>query len=69
MAIAYTEVMATGEAIVTGVLMATGEAEVQSVQTTLDRGIIASRDRRFVGLLLCGIVASLADHLAIVHPC
>ena len=34
--------MATGEVIVTGELMATGEAEVRSVQTRLDGGIIAS---------------------------
>ena len=37
--------MATGETITTGELMATGEAEVQSIQTTLDGGIVASRDR------------------------
>ena len=39
--------MATGGAIIIGKLMATGEAEVQSVQTTRDGGIVASRDRRF----------------------
>ena len=34
--------MATEETIVTGELMVTGEAEVQSVQTRLDGRIIAS---------------------------
>ena len=37
----------TGEAIITGELMATGEAAVQSVQTTRDGGIVASRDHHF----------------------
>ena len=41
------DTMATGEAIITIDLMATGEAEVQSVQTTHVGGIVASRDRRF----------------------
>ena len=41
------DAMATGGAISTGELRATGEAEVQSVQTTLDGGNVASRDRRF----------------------
>ena len=31
-----------GEAIITGEVMATGGAEVQSVQTTLDGGIVVS---------------------------
>ena len=39
--------MSSGEAIITGELMATGEAEVQNVQTVRDGGIIASRDHRF----------------------
>ena len=39
---------ATGEAIIRGELIATGQTEVQSVQTTHDGGIVASRDRRFV---------------------
>ena len=34
--------MATGETIIIGELMATGEAEVQSVQTTLDGRIVGS---------------------------
>ena len=42
------DVMVTGGAIITEELMATGQAEVQSVQTPLDGGIIASQDRRFV---------------------
>ena len=37
--------MATGEVTVTGELMATGEDEVQSVQTTLDSGIVALQQR------------------------
>ena len=40
--------MATGEVITTEELMGAGQAEVQSVQTTHDGGIIALRDRRFV---------------------
>ena len=40
--------MATTRAIIIGELMATGEAEVQSVQTTFDGGIVASLDGRFV---------------------
>ena len=39
--------MATGEAIIIGELIAIGEAEVQSGQTTLDGGIDALRDCRF----------------------
>ena len=39
---------ATGEAIITRELMATGQTEVQSVQTMRDGGIVASRDHRFV---------------------
>ena len=35
------DAMATGEVIITAQLMATGEAEVQSVQTTYDVGIAA----------------------------
>ena len=38
--------MATGEAIITAEVMTTGEAEVQSVQTTLDGGIVASKAKR-----------------------
>ena len=41
------DTMATGEVIVAGELMATGEAKLQSVQTTPDGGIVALRDRRF----------------------
>ena len=37
-----------GEAIITCELMATGQPEVQSVQTTRDGGIVASRNCRFV---------------------
>ena len=43
------DAMATGGAIIIGELMATGEAEVQCVQTTLSGGIVSSRDRRFAG--------------------
>ena len=39
---------ATGERIITGDVMATGQTEVQSVQTMRDGRIVASRDRRFV---------------------
>ena len=46
--------MATRKVIVIGELMAIGEAEIQSFQTTLDGGIIASRDR-----------CLLADHLQV----
>ena len=38
------DAMATGKAIIIGELMATGEAEVQSVQTMCDSGIVASRN-------------------------
>ena len=41
------DAMATGEAIITAELMAAGEADVQSIQTTRDGGIVASRDRCF----------------------
>ena len=50
-----------------GELMAIGEAEVQSVQTTREGGIVASRDRRFVCLpssKLGGIAALLVGRLA-----
>ena len=42
------DAMATGGEIIIGVLMATGQAEVQRVQTTLDGGIVTSQDGRFV---------------------
>ena len=42
------DAMATGGAIIIGELMTTELAEVQSVQTTLDGGIVASRDGRFL---------------------
>ena len=41
-----------GEAIITGELMATGEAEVKTVQKTRDFAIVASRDRRVLHPLL-----------------
>ena len=56
----------TGEAIIAGELMAIGQAEVQSVQTTQDGGIIASRDRHFACWpysQLGGIAALLAGRL------
>ena len=40
--------MATGDVIITRELMATGQTEVQSVQTTRDGWIIDLQDRRFV---------------------
>ena len=40
--------MAMGEAIITGELMAKGQAKIQNVQTMRDGGIVTSRDRRFV---------------------
>ena len=52
--------MATGGAIIVEELMATGEAEVQSVQTTLDGGIVTSRDCRFAGSPLCLLAVWLA---------
>ena len=42
--------MAAGEAIIKGELMATGEAELHSVQTTRDSRIFASWDCRFACL-------------------
>ena len=39
--------MATGEAIITGELMATGEVELHSVQITRAGSIVASWDNRF----------------------
>ena len=42
------DAMTTGGAIIIGELMATEEAEVRSVQKTLDGGIVASHDGRFV---------------------
>ena len=41
------DAMATGGEIISEQLMATGQAEVQSVWTPLDGGIVASRDRHF----------------------
>ena len=40
--------MATGKAIITGELMATGQSKVQSVQKTRDGEIVTLLDRRFV---------------------
>ena len=42
------DAMATVEGIITGELMAIGQAEVQNVQTMRDTGIVASWDRHFV---------------------
>ena len=55
------DAMATGGEIIMGELMAAGEAEVQSVQTTLDGGIVASRDSRFVcwPSSLLGVIVAL----------
>ena len=41
------DMTAMEEAIITGELMATGQAEIQSVQTTRDSGIVTLRNRRF----------------------
>ena len=41
------DAMATGEVIIAGELMATGKAEVHSVQTMRDGRIVASLDRYF----------------------
>ena len=41
------DVMATGEAVITEELMATGEAELHSVQTMCDGKIVVSQDRHF----------------------
>ena len=40
--------MIKGEAIITGELMATGQAEVRSVRTTRNGELVASRDRRML---------------------
>ena len=59
--------MAMGEAVITGQLMATGEAEIQSVQTTCDGVMVTLRDHRFVcwpSSWFVGIVALLVGCLA-----
>ena len=45
--------------------MATGEAKVQSVQTTPDGGIVVSRDGRFVAGRLASSVGSSLCLLAV----
>ena len=50
--------------------MAAGQAEIRSVQTTRDGGIVASQDRRFVGSPLCFLAIQLAwwDHRFACQP-
>ena len=55
--------MATGEAIIIGELMATGQAEIQNVQTTSDGGIaalFAGHLASSLGLWLCLLAVLLA---------
>ena len=59
--------MATGVVIITGELMATGQAETQSVQTAHDDRIVASQGPRFVcwqSSSLSGIAALFVNCLA-----
>ena len=59
------DAMGTGGAIIKAELIATGEAEVQSIQTMLDGGIVASRNGRFVAGRLASSAGSPLCLLAV----